>query len=907
MENLVLIDGNSVLYRAFYATPFLTTSSGEPTNAVFGFVNMLLKIIGDIKPKYILVAFDRKEPTYRHLMYAGYKAQRKPMPEELVPQVDLIKKTLDAMGIARYECPGLEADDIIGSAAKRFDVPTVIITGDKDSFQLVDETTSVYFTRKGISDLEVYNSTNFKEKVGINPIQVIDLKACMGDSSDNIPGIAGVGEKSALSFIQSYGSLEGLYEHVDELKGRMKEKVICGKDEAFMSKKLATINIGADLPFLLEELAFAYPFPEKTRKFFLSLEFIIFSKKKIYAAPTDEDQSNSLQCDLNDVNNASLKNGKLSPCDVSSKGEKDDSCGENKVNLEQTYNASSSVFNEKIGTPQKIVRVTDEKTAKDLINNLINKPLGVFIGANVYLSDGENEYEFLIKNGLFDDGISLEDALTALKPLFLNNEQKLIVFDKKSLKRQLCAYGFSFNAICDDVLLLKYIVDYTQRELSAEEVIERAGGDLSYPAFSLCRLCDIYKNKLKIQACEKIYYEIELPLCDILFEMEQNGFKVDVDALTEASDVYKKRINAVTEEIMRLAGGKFNLNSPKQLGEVLFDKLGLKHGKKTKSGYSTSAEVLESLEDEHQIIPLILKYRQLQKLYSSYIEGFRPLIDKNTGLIHTVFNQAVTSTGRLSSKEPNLQNIPVRDEEGKELRKFFIPRSAAGVLVSADYSQIELRLLAHYSKCSELISAFCKNKDIHSITASQVFEVPVFDVTEAQRRSAKAVNFGIIYGISEYGLSKNLKIPVKTAAEYIRKYFETYPEIQDYIAKNVDFAKKHGYASTAWGRRRVIPEINSPNYNLRSFGERAAMNMPLQGTAADIIKIAMIKVYGRLKKEVPEAKLILQVHDELIVDCAKSDEAVVAKILREEMESAASLSVPLTVSVSSGKNWYAAK
>lgn len=902
MENLVLIDGNSVLYRAFYATPYLTTASGEPTNAVFGFVNMLLKIISELKPKYMLVAFDRKEPTYRHLAYAGYKAQRKPMPEDLIPQVELVKKTLDAMGIARYECAGLEADDIIGSVAKRFTVPTVIITGDKDSFQLVDETTSVYFTRKGISNLEIYNAQNFKEKVGINPVQIIDLKACMGDSSDNIPGIKGIGEKGALAFIQTYGSVEGLYEHVDELKGKTKEKVVLGKDDAFMSKYLATINVSADIPLSLDDLVFNYPFPEKTRKFFLALEFVIFSKKKIYAAPMDSDEVNHATVHEKSIINdgESFKNNEIIKSD-------DNECDTTKIETDENDELNKNVAGgNKIPAPKRKISLTGVKEACDLISELKGKVLALFFGENVYLSDGENEYEISVKNGLLGDGVSFEEALTVLNPLLLG-EQKLIVFDKKALKRQLKTYGFCFDADCDDVLLLKYIVDYTQRELSAEACIERAGGDLSYPAFSLYCMCEGYKEKLKLQNCEKIYSEIELPLCDILFDMEQNGFKVDGDALKEASEVYKKRINAVTEEIMRLAGCSFNLNSPKQLGEVLFDKLGLKHGKKTKNGYSTSAEVLEGLEDEHQIIPLILKYRQLQKLYSGYIEGFRPLIDKTTGLIHTVFNQAVTSTGRLSSKEPNLQNIPVRDEEGKELRKFFIPRAADGVLVSADYSQIELRLLAHYSGCSELIQAFCENRDIHAITAAQVFGVELSDVTESQRRNAKAVNFGIIYGISEYGLSKNLKIPVKTAAEYINRYFETYPAIKEYINSNVEFTRKNGYVSTDWGRRRVIPEINSPNYNLRSFGERAAMNMPLQGTAADIIKIAMIKVHARLKAEVPNAKLILQVHDELIVDCAKADEPAVINILREEMEGVASLSVPLTVSVSSGKNWYDAK
>lgn len=904
MENLVLIDGNSVLYRAFYATPFLTTATGEPTNAVFGFVNMLLKIISDVKPKYILVAFDRKEPTYRHKMYFGYKAGRKPMPDELVPQVDLIKKTLDVMGISRYEKPGLEADDIIGSTAKKFSaVQTVIITGDKDSFQLVDESTSVYFTRKGISNLDIYNAQNFKEKTGIEPLQIIDLKACMGDSSDNIPGICGIGEKSALSFIQKYGSLENLYAHIDELKGKTKEKVEFGKDDAFMSKKLATIDIKADIPFSLSDMEFEFPFSDEVRKYFLSLEFMIFSKKKIYKQSNEQvslsDKGDTIvEKSSENYNikekNTTIENNKIIKNDIT------------EVKNEKNASVTSTILGYEIGRPEKTIIINNETSLQSLISKSKKKSLSFYFGENIYLSDGVCEYVVAIKTDLLSDGLSLENALNCLNSTFCDNTVKLIVFDKKSLKRQLKEYGYELCAECDDVSILKYIVDFTQREFSAIDCIERAGGDLKYPAYSLYKLCEKYKKDLKRCCCEKIYYEIELPLCDILFDMEECGFKVDADALSEASDSYKKRVAAITDEIKRLAGCDFNLNSPKQLGEVLFDKLGLKHGKRSKNGYSTSAEVLEELEDEHKIIPLILKYRQLQKL-SGYVEGFKTLIDKKTGLIHTVFNQTVTSTGRLSSKEPNLQNIPVRDDEGKELRKLFIPREPNGVLVSADYSQIELRLLAHYSKCESLKKAFCEDKDVHAITASQVFDIPLDEVNESQRRSAKAVNFGIIYGISEYGLSKNLKISPKLAAVYIDKYFESYPNVKKYMNSNVEEAKLYGYASTAFGRRRIIPEINSPNYNLRSFGERAAMNMPLQGTAADIIKIAMINVFNRLKKEVPEAKLILQVHDELIVDCLKSDKELVSKILKEEMESAIKLSVPLTVVVDCGNSWYDAK
>lgn len=911
MENLVLIDGNSVLYRAFYATPYLATSNGTPTNAVYGFVNMLLKIIGDIKPQHILVAFDRKEPTYRHKMYDGYKAGRKPMPDELIPQVDLIKKTLDAMGIARYECAGLEADDIIGSAAKKFDVSTAIITGDKDSFQLVDDTTSVYFTKKGISELEVYTAENFKEKTGINPIQIIDLKAIMGDKSDNIPGIFGIGEKGALTLVQTYGSVENLYDNIADLKGKTLEKVENGKADAFMSKTLATINVNAEIPFDLNDLAFEYPFPDETRKYFLSLEFLIFSKKKIYK--TDSSDS-VLEKDVSEFAQTDTK--KLSASDKNAKSKKDIEEPENGVknenenkNEDLPVNGGGVRFTR--NEAKKVVEIKEYAKLSDTLEELRFKRVSFYFGEDLSFSDGATEYVVRIKKDLIGEGLSLDEALYGVKCLFEcenKNDYKLIVFDKKSLKHALKPFGIEIAAFveCDDVMLQKYVVDYTQKELSAVECIERAGLNAKTPAFSIFSLFNDYSVALKEQNLEKLYNDIELPLCDVLFDMETFGFKVDKTAMKEAADSYKKRINAISAEIKGYAGSDINLNSTRQLGEVLFDKLGLKHGKKTKSGYSTSAEVLESLEDEHPIVPLILKYRLLQKLYSTYVEGLWQLADAD-GFIHTVFNQAVTSTGRLSSKEPNLQNIPVRDDEGKEIRKFFIPREQGGVLVSADYSQIELRLLAHYSDCQPLISAFNNNEDIHALTASQVFGVDLKDVTEAERRSAKAVNFGIIYGISEYGLSKNLKIPAKVASGYISKYFENYPSVKEYMNKNVELAKKNGYVCTAFGRKRVIPEINSTNYNLRTFGERAAMNMPLQGTAADIIKIAMINVFKRLKKEAPDAKLILQVHDELIVDCKKEDEKKVENILREEMEGAVKLSVPLTVGVSSGINWFDAK
>ncbi len=884
MKKLVLIDGNSVLYRAFYATPYFATSSGVQTNAVYGFLNMLIKTANDLKPDFLLVAFDRKEPTYRHISYAAYKGTRKPMPEELVSQLPLIKKALAELKVKTYERAGLEADDIIGCAAKQFDLQTIIITGDRDSFQLVDETTCVYFTRRGITDVDIISLENFKEKTGLDkPSQIVDLKSCMGDSSDNIPGIPGVGEKTALTLVNTYGTLENIYEHVDELKGKLKEKVENGKESAFLSKSLATIDVKTDLGISLEDMKFTFPFPYSSRVYLAELEFNTMLKKKIFEQET--------------VLNNTAKIEDERPSEVSV----------NQIDLPNDEIADIAEL--------KIENISKKQVKSEIIKNITfdikifeGKKVALVCGRNYHLSDGATDYEFVVKENFFDDGILLDDFLDFIEPITHGKINcLLVVYDKKSIRHEFVKAGREVCVACDDVMLEKYVVDYTQKEVDVFGALERYGLDIKTPAASLLMLHEKYCADMREQGTEALYHDIELPLCDVLYDMEIAGFAIDANALDAASLIYRERIGALSTEIKKLAGTDFNINSTKQLSEILFEKLGLKHGKKTKTGYSTNAEVLEDMADEHPIIPLILKYRQLSKLASTYVDGFRPLIDRNSGLIHTIFNQTVTSTGRLSSKEPNLQNIPVRDDEGKEIRKFFVPRGKDRVLVSADYSQIELRLLAHYSGCKELIEAFNSGEDVHALTASQVFGVATSDVTPEQRRSAKAVNFGIIYGISEYGLSKNIKVSPKTAAEYIKKYFETYESVKDYMDSNVEFAKEHGYVKTAFGRRRIISEINSTNYNVRSFGERAAMNMPLQGTAADIIKIAMINVEKRLKKEVPNALLILQVHDELIIDAPETHKTEVEKILREEMENAVSLSVPLTVNVASGKNWFDAK
>lgn len=851
MNKLVLIDGNSLINRAFYATPPLSAKDGTPTNAVYAFVNMLVRIIGDIKPQYILVAFDRKEPTFRHEMYADYKGTRKPMPEDLRPQIDLMKKVLDTMGISRYEQAGIEADDIIGSMAKRYKGDTIIITGDKDSFQLVDETTSVYFTRRGITETEIYSNDNFKEKTGIEPIQIIDLKSMMGDSSDNIPGIAGVGEKTALSLVEKYGSLENLYSHIDELSGKLKEKVENSKDIAYLSKMLATINVKLDIPVKDEDMGYSFPFGAATKKLFIDLDFKnVLRREELFLA--------------DDEISVSVKKNKELP---------------------------------------EIIEVNDVVSLPKFDED---KLLAVNLGDNLNVYDGEKEYKINITDNFFDKGIMYGEAVGYIAKLVGNDKRKLVVYAKKDLRTELNKFKVAFNAFAYDVAIEKYLADFSGKDEKLSEVIAAYDLDKDRIGWALNEIHDRLFEKLKTENMLDLYEKVELPLSDVLFSMERSGFKVDVATLNEMANEYDKRIAVIAEKIDEYAGEKVNPNSPKQLGKILYDKLGLISGKK-KGNPSTSADVLEKIADKHPIVPLILKYRQLQKLNSTYIKGFRPLIDEDTGLIHTCFNQTLTTTGRLSSKEPNLQNIPVREQEGKEIRKLFVSSFENGKIVGADYSQIELRLLAHFSKCQPLIDAFLSGKDIHRITASQVFGVGEDQVTPEMRRSAKAVNFGIIYGISDYGLSEQLKISPKKAGEYIAKYFEAYPHVKEYMNSNVEFARKNGYVSTLLGRKRYIPEINSSNFNLRSFGERAAMNMPLQGTAADVIKIAMIKVANRIKKEGLRSRLILQVHDELIVDTAEDEVEEVKNILVEEMQSAVTLSVPLTVETECGTRWFDAK
>ncbi len=839
----VLIDGNSLINRAYYATPPLTAPNGTPTNAVYAFVNMLLKIEEDLKPKYLLVAFDRREPTFRHGMYAEYKAGRKPMPDELGVQIPLLKRVLDAMNICHYEKAGFEADDIIGTLAKKYGYSTAIYTGDKDSFQLVDNTTSVYFTRRGTTDIDVYNNQNFKEKMGIEPIQIIDLKACMGDSSDNIIGIPGVGEKTAKDLITTYSTIENLYEHTHELKGKLQEKVVNGKDSAFLSKTLATINTQMEIELTEEDFVVA-PLGEKAKKIFLELGF-----------------------------NNILKKAKFE------EGEKSQE------------------------NPTQIITITSvEQLEKQLFT--LKKVSFAFLD-DLHFSNGKNEYKVVIPQNFLDQGLSVDEINGVLKKYFaLDNE--IILLDIKADRKRQELKGVNIASSVQDISLIKYLVDFSGRIAKVSEVIDEYGLNNNTPAKSLFEIYENLSQKLVEQNMQSLYYDMELPLSSVLYQMEQDGFKIDTDYLEVLSKKYAEKIEDTSKTICEYLG-EINLNSPHQLSIALFEKLGLKGGKKLKrGGYSTTADELAKIADQHPVINHVLEYRKIQKLKSTYIDGMKTYAGKDN-MVHTTFNQALTATGRLSSSEPNLQNIPIRSDEGKEIRKMFISRFDNGVIVSSDYSQIELRLLADFSGCASLINAFSQGQDIHAITASQVFGVPLDKVTSKMRREAKAVNFGIIYGISGFGLAEQLGISQKAGREYIDKYFATYPEVKAYMDANVEYARANGFVTTKMGRKRVIREINATDRNLRGFGERVAMNMPLQGSSADIIKLAMIKVAKRLERENLKTKLILQIHDELVLDSPLEEKDIAEKLLKEEMESITLDRVKLIAESASGNNWYEVK
>lgn len=848
MEKLVLIDGNSLLNRAFYATPIFTTRSGMPTNAIFGFVKLLFKILDGDKPDYLIVAFDLKAPTFRHKMYTEYKATRKGMPDDLAAQLEPLKSLLKAMKVAMCSKEGLEADDVIGTLSAKFDVHSYIYTGDRDSFQLVDDKTDVYYTKRGVSDLLKLNINNFKQETGLSPSQIIDLKSLMGDKSDNIPGVPGIGEKTAYELLARFETLDGVYENLEELKGAVKTKLADNKDMAYLSYKLATIDRSCPIDIDIKDCVAPKKYDADVKRLFTEFEFNSLLGLDIF-----EDDVKTVQ-------------------------------------EEKNY-------------PEKI----DCESYGDIADCLEkNSEFSIVLNESLLEIYADNkEYSLKIAGNLF--GMNFDDCVKVLRALFSNEKNKIITFGFKAVRHLLKNFDVDCKCDFEDIDLAKYLCDFNAANLNLKELCEYYLFDYEYSAFAVHELYKKYYEILKAENMLQLYEEIEKPLSSVLFDMEEAGVKVSVDMLDELSARFDGLATEYKNKVYQKCGCEFNLNSPSQLGEVLFSKLGLTEVKKAKTNkYTTGAEVLEKLKDKNPVVDDILKYRLYQKLRSTYLEGYKPLINKNNSLVHTTYNQTITTTGRLSSTNPNLQNIPVREDEGREIRKIFIPRDG-NVFIDADYSQIELRLLAHFSGCKELIEAYNSGTDIHSVTAAQVFGVPVEEVTAKMRREAKAVNFGIIYGLSDFGLSRNLNIPLATAKEYIEKYFATYSAVKDFMNSNVAFAKEHGYVSTLTGRKRIIPEIKSANYNIRQFGERAAMNMPLQGSSADIIKIAMNNVYKALKKQGLKTKLILQVHDELVLDAPEEEVEKAAGILKYEMENAVKLKVPLTVEVHTGKNWYDAK
>ncbi len=856
MEKLVLIDGNSLLNRAFYATPQFSTKSGTPTNGVFGFVKLMLKIIQDKKPTHFAVAFDVHAPTFRHKMYEAYKAGRKPMPEDLAVQFPLVKEVLSLMGIRICEMAGHEADDVIGTLAKKFPLPTYIYTGDRDAYQLVDATTTVCFTRKGVSDLLELTEGNFKDEIGITPSQIVHLKALMGDKSDNIPGVAGIGEKTAYALLEQYGDLDGVYAHVGEIKGATQKKLLDNKEAAYFSKQLATIELDAPVEIELADCILKMPFSQALRAKFAELEFKSLLTQNIYE---ESEQDGVLP---------SIRQKK--------------ECRE--------------IFPE---TVESVLSVLAEFKGEHIAAHLDDT------GLYFYLDDRETEYAFPLKKGLLDIGF-YDYQLSPLLRAIYGGKREVICYTAKETMHQLALAEIDFTAPYEDVSILKCLADGLSNGDGLDFVLQNQGESLKNKAFGLYNVYQSYLSALRPQEV-KLYREVELPLVRVLYEMEKQGVCVNTAVLEELSIRYKEELSSLVQKIYLLAGEEFNVNSTQQLGKILFEKLqigaGAKKNKASKS-YKTTAEELEKYADRHEIVRCLLRYRKIQKINSTYIEGFKPLVVD--GKVHTTYNQTNTQTGRLSSVNPNLQNIPIRTEEGKELRKLFTA-SEGNVLIDADYSQIELRLAAHFSGCKALIAAYCAERDIHALTASQVFGIPLNEVTPTMRREAKAVNFGIIYGISAFGLSSDLGISGKRAQQYIDKYFETYAEVKAYMQDNVQKAVNDGYVETLLGRRRVINEVRSSNYNIRSFGERAAMNMPLQGSSADIIKLAMIQVMKKLKEGNFQAKLVLQVHDELVIDCPENEADAVSKLLKNEMENAVKLSVPLTVEVGIGKTWFESK
>ncbi|TVX92347.1 DNA polymerase I [Paenibacillus agilis] len=888
MEKWIIIDGNSIANRAFYAMPPLTNSQGIHTNAVYGFTTMLLKLVEEEKPTHMLVAFDAGKITFRHGDYKDYKGGRAKTPPELSEQFPLMKELLEAMGIAQFELSGYEADDIIGTMTldSEQEKQVLVVTGDKDMLQLASDQVTIVLTRKGVTEIEKYTPAAIEEKYQLKPLQIIDMKGLMGDSSDNIPGVPGIGEKTALKLLHQYGSVENVLDHVDELKGKMKENITNHAEDARMSKQLATIYREVPIELDQEKLKFEGIPADTALPMLRKLEFksVLERVEKL----------------------AAHQNG-----DVAFEIEK-----EPEIELDVV-----------IVTPEHLARLRDAITEVDTLvleAKGDNPHQAEAIG--LMLSSANTSWYVPVDMLLHEDAAFIRE--------WLGNESAVKYgYDLHYMELVLHWAGITLRGNEFDIQLAAYILDpsdanatvqsiankYEQISVVEDEAIFGKGAKFKVPeasivadhtarkAYVIRHVVPMMKADLERYEMSKLYDELELPLSSILAQMEKTGIHVDKESLEQLGKQFTEQIETTMVRIYELAGTEFNIGSPKQLGEILFDKLGLPVVKKTKTGYSTDAEVLDKLAPYHDIIPLILHYRQMTKLQSTYIEGLLKEVKPETGRVHTYYRQTIAATGRLSSQYPNLQNIPIRLEEGRRIRQAFVPTEEGWTIVAADYSQIELRVLAHISRDEKLKEAFIKDMDIHTKTAMDVFGVAESDVDSNMRRQAKAVNFGIVYGISDYGLSQNLNITRKEAAQFIDQYFAVFQGVRTFMDDIVKQARQDGYVKTLLERRRYLPEINASNFNLRSFAERTAMNTPIQGTAADIIKLAMVQMDKRMREMQLKSRMLLQVHDELVFEVPQDEVETMKKLVPEVMEQAIELSVPLRADVSTGSNWYEAK
>ncbi|MCC3647405.1 DNA polymerase I [Cytobacillus oceanisediminis] len=874
-KKLVLIDGNSIAYRAFFALPLLNNDKGIHTNAVYGFTMMLQRILEDEKPTHLLVAFDAGKTTFRHETFSEYKGGRQKTPPELSEQFPYIRELLDAYGISRYELENYEADDIIGTLslhAEKDGYEVKVISGDKDLTQLSSDSVTVSITRKGITDIEEYTPAHIEEKYGITPDRIIDMKGLMGDSSDNIPGVPGVGEKTALKLLKEFGTLEELLESVDEVSGKkLKEKLEEFRDQALMSKELATITREAPVEIKIEDIEYEGFEKEKVISIFKELGFNSLLEKISGDTEAIEEKLDEIEFIIADE----IK--------------------------EDMFSDENAFY---------VELLEDNYHYADIIGFSVANDKG-----NFYFSKDKALVSDVFKRWAEDE------------------TKKKTVYDAKRSEVSLRHHGIHLKGADFDLYIASYIINPSQsiediasiaknhgyHAIQSDEAFygkgakrripeeKELGGHLARKAAALMTLREKLDSDLKENQQSELFYDLEMPLSLILADMESTGVKVDLGRLRTMGQDLLSKLDEIEKRIHELAGEAFNINSPKQLGVILFEKLGLPVIKKTKTGYSTSADVLEKLENDHEIIRDILHYRQLGKLQSTYIEGLLKVVNNETGKVHTRFNQALTQTGRLSSTDPNLQNIPIRLEEGRKIRQAFVPSEPGWAIFAADYSQIELRVLAHIADDEKLIEAFNEDMDIHTKTAMEVFHVKADEVTSNMRRHAKAVNFGIVYGISDYGLSQSLGITRKEAGKFIDRYLESYPGVKQYMDDIIHEAKQKGFVSTLLHRRRYLPEITSRNFNLRSFAERTAMNTPIQGSAADIIKKAMIDMADRLRKEELKARLLLSVHDELIFEAPEDEIEKLKKIVPDVMENTVELKVPLKVDYSYGPTWFDAK